>query len=180
MLRPDIIPYFKGPESGLNRMNGHRDVFGVYLVCFWSDVYAYATGLNGKKPLYSVRLPGHAIGYFIGYLQERIKAFPKTPGRNPRTVNFKRKRMYWREFGHGCRVQVPVRKGERQGNIPVSQNQAHWPRPRMFAESARPRLARTARLAAQRPDRDVGAHFEGVEALALRVVVDAGVLPAIA
>ena len=54
------------------------------------------------------------------------------------------------------------------------------PRPRMFAESARPRLARTARLAAQRPDRDVGAHFEGVEALALWVVVDARVLPAIA
>lgn len=35
-------------------------------------------------------------------------------------------------------------------------------------------------LAAQCPDRDVGAHFEGGEALALRVVVDARVLPAVA
>ena len=87
MLRPDIIPYLEGRKSSLNRINGHRDLFGGHLNCFWSDVYAYATRLNRKKPLYSVRLPGHAIGYLIGHLQERIKAFSKTLGRNPRTVN---------------------------------------------------------------------------------------------
>ena len=38
----------------------------------------------------------------------------------------------------------------------------------------------TFRLAAQRPDRDIGPHFEGVESFALRVAVDAGVLPAVA
>ena len=37
-----------------------------------------------------------------------------------------------------------------------------------------------ALLVAQRPDRDIGTHFEGVESLALRVAVDAGVLPAVA
>ena len=41
-------------------------------------------------------------------------------------------------------------------------------------------LSLAARLAAQRPDRDVGPHFESVESLALRVAVDAGVFPAVA
>ena len=125
MLRPDIIPYLKSRKPSLNRINGYRDLFGVDLVCFWSDVYAYATRLNRKKPLYSMRLTSHSIGYLISQLQERIKAFSKTLGRNPRTVNLKRKRI-WREFGHGYRIQVPVRKGEGQSNIPASQNQAKF------------------------------------------------------
>lgn len=37
-----------------------------------------------------------------------------------------------------------------------------------------------ALLVAQRPNRDISTHFEGVESLALRVAVDAGVLPAVA
>lgn len=79
------------------------------------------------------------------------------------------------------------------------------PRLGVFSESMRPRLARAApvppqgtcwkcagsragavgvslaaRLVAQRPDRDIGTHFEGIESLVLWVAVDAGVLPAVA